>query len=294
MLVFLGETSKGNIGLFNPAYLVKSRCGVFYLRWPIPRQLHPEQKSSTIKLSLRTRDPKIALRLSRSLVQIGESINDYGRTVSIAYSEIRKLLQKHFSDLLTARKDELDISGPWTPEKRSQVESNLAQTILSIEEGVPLANWYGQDDSKALKGVLEGAGVHIQAGTNEYKMLERDYRHAYRDALSSLLAHDQRLRQYEFDADHRSQEMPDLKLAANDGLTIAELGAAYAAEKKRANSWAAKTILEKEDHLALIDEVLGGSTPLSSLSPLSARKVKDVLSRYPKNRSKNLQLGGRC
>nr|WP_246727600.1 DUF6538 domain-containing protein [Agrobacterium sp. MA01] len=56
----MGETSKGNIGLFNPSYLVKSRCGVFYLRWPLPKQVHPQEKSTTLKLSLQTRDPREA------------------------------------------------------------------------------------------------------------------------------------------------------------------------------------------------------------------------------------------
>jgi hypothetical protein len=38
--------------LFNPTYLVKSRNGVYHLRWPIPKQLHPKQKQSSLKLSL--------------------------------------------------------------------------------------------------------------------------------------------------------------------------------------------------------------------------------------------------
>ncbi|WP_436003563.1 DUF6538 domain-containing protein [Rhizobium sp. LjRoot30] len=84
-MVFLGETSKGNIGLFNPAYLVKSRCGVFYLRWPLPKQLHPQKKASTLKLSLQTRDPRKALRLSRSLSQIGERLNEYGIAHGMRY-----------------------------------------------------------------------------------------------------------------------------------------------------------------------------------------------------------------
>ncbi|WP_377278479.1 DUF6538 domain-containing protein [Rhizobium sp. R86522] len=39
---------------------MKSRCGVFYLRWPLPKQLHPQKKASTLKLSLQTRDPREA------------------------------------------------------------------------------------------------------------------------------------------------------------------------------------------------------------------------------------------
>ncbi|WP_436093867.1 DUF6538 domain-containing protein [Bosea sp. LjRoot237] len=55
--------------MFTPAYLQRSKSGIFYLRWPIPRRLHPTNKPSTLRMSLKTRDPKAALRLSRSASQ---------------------------------------------------------------------------------------------------------------------------------------------------------------------------------------------------------------------------------
>ncbi|WP_369009155.1 DUF6538 domain-containing protein [Aminobacter carboxidus] len=49
-----------------------SRHGVWYLRWPIPKGLHPRCRQSTVKVSLRTRDPKKAL-LSRSISHMAET-----------------------------------------------------------------------------------------------------------------------------------------------------------------------------------------------------------------------------
>lgn len=57
-----------------PAYLVRSRHGVFYLRWPLPPALHPRGKPSDVKLSLRTRDRREALRLSRLLRYIADKL----------------------------------------------------------------------------------------------------------------------------------------------------------------------------------------------------------------------------
>jgi len=42
----------------NPTYLERSRHGVFYMRWPLPKRLHPSGKASCVKISLRTREPR--------------------------------------------------------------------------------------------------------------------------------------------------------------------------------------------------------------------------------------------
>ncbi len=39
--------------LYSPPYILKSRHGVFYFRWPLPNQLHPQKQATTIKLSYR-------------------------------------------------------------------------------------------------------------------------------------------------------------------------------------------------------------------------------------------------
>ncbi len=121
---FLGETSKGNIGLFNPAYLVKSRCGVFYLRWPLPKQLHPEKRASTLKLSLQTREPRKALRLSRSLSQIGERLNEYGIAYGMRHEELGSVLTEHFRQLLDEAKVEMNDTGPLSELDRQSYETS--------------------------------------------------------------------------------------------------------------------------------------------------------------------------
>ncbi|MFS2180068.1 DUF6538 domain-containing protein [Rhizobium pisi] len=91
---------------------MKSRCGVFYLRWPLPKQLHPQKKASTLKLSLQTRDPRKALRLSRSPSQIGERLNEYGIAYGIRHEELRSVLTDHFRRLLNEAKAEMNDTGP--------------------------------------------------------------------------------------------------------------------------------------------------------------------------------------
>jgi integrase len=133
----------------------------------------------------------------------------------------------------------------------------------------------------------------LKPGTDEYGILERDYRHAYRDALKSLLDYETKLRHYSFDQGSGTAAMIEANPVANNALTIAQLAETYTAEKQRADSWVPKTILEKSDHIALLNEALGETTTLDTLNALSARKVKEVLSHYPKNRSKNPATRGK-
>ncbi|WP_420712613.1 DUF6538 domain-containing protein [Frigidibacter sp. RF13] len=45
------------------AYLCASRHGIYYFRWPLPRNLHPAGRASDVRLSLKTRAPHLAEHL---------------------------------------------------------------------------------------------------------------------------------------------------------------------------------------------------------------------------------------
>ena len=51
----------------NPSYLIRSRHNIYYFRWPVPPYLQESGRSRHIKVSLRTREPKEALRLASIL-----------------------------------------------------------------------------------------------------------------------------------------------------------------------------------------------------------------------------------
>lgn len=54
-------------------YLMVSRHNVYYLCWPLPQSLHPLGKVSDIKVTLRRRDRREALHLSRRLAYVAET-----------------------------------------------------------------------------------------------------------------------------------------------------------------------------------------------------------------------------
>lgn len=56
------------------SHLTTSRHNIYYFRFPIPVNFHPERKSSHVLLSLQTRCPQEALHISRALGYVGDSL----------------------------------------------------------------------------------------------------------------------------------------------------------------------------------------------------------------------------
>lgn len=72
-----------------------------------------------------------------------------------------------------------------------------------------------------------------------------------------------------------------------------DVAAAYSKERQRGNAWAAKTIIEKAEHIKLLEEILSGDTDVRRITAMEAKRVKDTLLSYPRNRSKNPLTRGR-
>ena len=94
-----------------PTYLTVSRHGIYYLRWPLPQPLHPLGKASDIKVSLRTREHREALRLSRHLAYVAETLTTGSAASKMRYDEIRAVIRRHFKVLLDKRREEINAHG---------------------------------------------------------------------------------------------------------------------------------------------------------------------------------------
>ncbi|MDF0659285.1 MULTISPECIES: site-specific integrase [unclassified Rhizobium] len=270
--------------MFNPAYLVKSRCGVFYLRWPIPKQLHPQKKASTLKLSLQTRDPRKALRLSRPMIQIGEQLNDHGIAYGMRHEDLRNVLTEHFRQLLDEAKAEMGETGPLSELDRQIYETSKRVAKQARKTDAPLS--LVQPDDDLLARFIEKYGLDISKDSSEYGWLDREMKLSYHGFVKAVLAYDKSLQRYEFE----ERPLPTgsaAKAVKPAGMSITEVAAAYTKERQRGNAWAAKTVIEKADHIKLLEEILGSGTDVRTLTAMEAKRVKDILLAYPRNRAKN-------
>jgi hypothetical protein len=108
-----------------PAYLSLSRHNVFYFRWPL--------YGRTLRVSLRTRNPRFALHLARQLAYHAENIT--GQMLGMDYIEIKRELQTFFIKWLDNRKRNINQNGTLTPQRLEAFRSDLQELELSIKRG---------------------------------------------------------------------------------------------------------------------------------------------------------------
>ena len=171
-----------------PAYLVRSRHGIYSLRWPLPQSLHPQGKASDIKVSLRTRDQREALRMSRHLAYVAETLITRAVTSKMRYDEIRAVITRHFKSLLDKRREEIGAHGRLNEHDLSILASS--QAVAEMPVGDELYEGHSQDRDDVLRRVQALYGLSLDHGSQEYQMFATEFQRGYRDYLKSVLDYD--------------------------------------------------------------------------------------------------------
>lgn len=278
--------------MFIPAYLQQSRHGVWYLRWPIPRALHPARRQSSVRVSLRTRDPKKALHLSRSISHMADMVIEGGTKRGMRYDEIRALLKDHFQQLLDRYKERIGQTGRLSELDRQAYENGMWVASEAADGDDALWSPDGQD-MELLSSFIEKYDLDMQEGTQPYSWLQQELKVSYRAYAKAVLEYDASLADYDLATRPTASPATAESLVQSDGMSLSELANSYAQEKKRGRLWVAKTELEKTDHIELLKEIVGAGVDVARLTPKDAKRVKDTLLGYPKNRSKNPVTRGR-
>jgi integrase len=270
--------------LFNPAYLQVSRNGIFYLRWPIPRRFHPSKKQTSVRLSLRVRDPREALRLSRAVAQTVDAIWDADWIKPMRYDEIRKALKNHFASLLTQRVEKISSTGRLTPADKTLLENTVSLASDSIDGQYALL---GNDSLEAdtISRMMAQLNFSFAVGSPQYEWIKQELKRSHRDFAKAVLKYDADLDSFDFRVD--ASQRHDAQASTGPRATLTELADAYVKERNIAGQWASKTLIEKQDHLNLLLEIIGRDTDISLLSAQDTKHLKETLFVYPKNRSKN-------
>lgn len=274
--------------MFIPSYLQKSRHGVFYFRWPLSKHFHTRQKATTLKLSLRTRDPKNALRLSRPLIQVADELIEYGIATGMRYDEIRAALIRHFKDLLDKKKQEIAVKGRLSLADREQHISRHREVQQAIDDNMPVPANRAED--QLLDAFVKKYGLDIAVGSEPYRWLQRDIKPAFRSYIASVLAYDASLDDYDlgqpFAVAPIQRELVEIR-SDKPVITLDDLSERFFKERTLGNNWSPRTKLEKRDHINLLKEIIGSSTDIAKLTPNHVSQVKDTLTTLPKNRQKN-------
>lgn len=116
--------------MYNPSYLIKSRHGIFYFRYPLP-----SGPSSRISISLKTRCPKEALRLAKSLEYHSSVLIEKMDLERMDHADIILIMRSYYTGLLEAKKAEIDRDGPLTKRRVQGIENILEELDEIIEDG---------------------------------------------------------------------------------------------------------------------------------------------------------------
>lgn len=211
--------------MFIPSYLARSRHGVFYFRWPLAVATHPRRKPSTLKISLHTRDPKQALRLSLILSNVGRVLTSYGAGFGMKYEEVRRLLSAHFSQLLAQRKMQIAETGRLTQLDASILQSSLGLAQQAVVDGGPLLP--GSNDSETVNRFIAKYDLDVQPATAAHTHLCTETKRAYRDYCAAVLDYDRSLESYEYPSQASAHPALQSIAATVSQVSIRELSDLY-------------------------------------------------------------------
>lgn len=268
--------------MFNPTYLAVSGHGVWYLRWPIPRRLHPKRRATTVKVSLGTRDPKQALMLSRHLGYGAQLVVAHGTVCGMKFEEIRALLAEHFRQRLTIAKRDIAANGRLSRSDKDIFRNTADLAHEALSEGWSLIPT--EPDNKWMDRLVERYGLQVHPGTKEYENIRTEAIRAHRDYCNALLSHDASLDHYDFAEEATEPSTKVNRQQSVISVTLKELASRFTSERNLGNQWVSKTQMERADQIALLTEILGEDKDVQTISTTDAQRVKDTLVRYPKNR----------
>jgi integrase len=284
----------------DPTYLSTSRLGVYYFRFPIPITFHPEGKASDLKLSLRTKNKRLALCLSNALRLVSENILEQPEVQQLDYQTIRSHVQSHFKSRLSAFRDAVMTGGPIGDERKAGLSALIV--AAKSDRATFINHTYIDDQRRLVAEFCEQQSIPDKFSKNETDVLLTAYQAANLQLAEAALAFNAEQAQFDLLGAPQSHTETHTVASAVLGRSVVPDGVdqAHAAsgdslsgvaeqhlkEGMRGDLWVAKTLSEKREALTLLSELLEGRT-IQSITKPDARLVKDKISRLPKNRSKS-------
>jgi len=266
--------------MFNPTHLSLSRHNVYYLRFPLPAELHPNGHSTHIKVSLGTRCPQEALHLSRTLVYAASCFIKDKVFTSMDYQEIRAILTNHFNTVLERRKAKINAEGSLSVSEatREEIHMDAMKRELEVDrKAYPKTPWkYATDD--IIETLLSRLNLNIEKGTKEFELFRIEYLKAQRGTTKQVLAYNAGLDNYNLGTTNNE---PISALPISSTAKVIDVYNLYEEEKLKLKHWTSKTAKDYRSQVSLLIEFLGHDAPMEITNKKTA-DVKRMLVTIPK------------
>ncbi len=299
--------------MLNPSYLILSRHNVYYFRWPLPPTFHEEGRTRFIKLSLRTREPKEALRLANMLAYHADVITKSECVGGMDYIEVKSLLEAYFADLLAEQKRLIDKDGPLSQPRIQRLKRNI--TYVQDDEAYESGDHFMQMLSQGKVAVVRDGqafedgehpisqGQYVSDAQNILKTFDMDlafesigyqrvqelFRPAAAAYFQRLIEYSESQKQFNFDTPAYNVPADTAKPAlrfARPEHRLQHIVTKYMKEMQKAQAWGIRAKEERQDCYDYLIELLGEDFNFTNMDTAKARYVKDILIETPANRRK--------
>jgi integrase len=274
--------------MYNPSYLIKSRHGIYYFRYPLP--VLPEGKSSRISISLGTRCPREALQLSKALEYYSTILIQRLNWEHMNHSDIKSILREHFAEALTRIKSRIDKDGPMPNDKVKSIKKAIQAENDLIEDGSDdIYELYGLEcepeenyNHQSLLKIMQEHGLDFPVGSKEYNMMKEAHKFARRDHFENLIDYNDQSTNY-----RESDTQPNPTQCTDHNKEEYRLNVViqkYLSEIKV--SMKKSSLDEIIVPMRYLEELMEGDTSVVTIDGKRARYVKECLMKTPANRNK--------
>lgn len=262
--------------MYNPSYLVKSRHDVYYFRYPLP--VKPQRR---VSVSLKTRCPKLALRLSKILEYHGLTLIEELDCYAMDYAELQAIFKDHFAKLLHAKKITMDEFGPLSKQEANQLEQSIALMDKMIDAGKDDLPEMAESMSKSIQNISDTYDLGIEPDSDEYDLAKKQYKYVLKSLYQDILAYNKRLTDYSM-LDNQSAPVAPQRPNKPE-YQIQSVIERYMKEEATKNV-EDSTLDDKRSCLQYLPDLLGDKFPITKLDAEQARYVRECLYKTPVSR----------
>ena len=263
----------------NPAYLAQSRHGIFYFRYPL-------SDGNAVRLSLRTRAPKLALQLAMALSVVASREVHSLAQGHIDIAQLRGRLARHFEYYKTLHREQAAKNGP-RPEQELVTHD---QFLDWHEEGRLGETW----NAISFETYVSSNQVPVSKGSTEYEQLRADHAAASLAHRRFIVQHDRAMKLGPQTTELGPRLPPAAELKKTDApeTTLEEIAKQFVLVQLGSRTWDASTAKERQSHLGYLYELIPQSSKIGEVSAREARTVRDMLVKTPANRKKLVATKG--
>ena len=263
-----------------PNYISLSRHNVYYFRYPLPKDLHPESKTSHVRLSLRTSNQREAMVTANMLSYHAETILKTLRKTQMNYEQIRIKIKEGLNQLVEDGRTVRLKSGAMSKHDRQTMQEWLDQF-----QSYNVEDYYEGDIIAATsEGKISELFPDLDLAPEQSEQFNKEFIRQYPEALKTLIAFNDNPEDIQFNG--------SIEQTLETRTPLADTIKSYIEESIRGNLWKPHTASQRKMHLETLQTILGDQFIVETLNKAHARTVQEIVSKLPVDWKNNKKTTG--